>query len=53
MTNIYVQDDDAEEIEEIANDAALGTEDVVEAMLDYFRQNPGLLDEYLQVVNII
>lgn len=47
MTNIYVYDDDAEEIEEIANDAALGTEDVVEAMLDYFRQNPGLLDEYL------
>ena len=46
MTNIYVYDDDADTIETIANDAGLGTEDVIEAMLDYFEANPGLLDEF-------
>ena len=31
MTNIYVYDDDADTIETIADDAGLGTEDVIEA----------------------
>lgn len=47
MTNIYVYDDDADRIEELAASADLGTEDVIEAMLDYFENNPGLLDNYL------